>query len=40
MTTQVELLQGTHDQRLARGAQRTIRLFDGQIVSQEVAAAR
>ena len=29
----------THDERYARDAQRTVRLFDGQIVSEEVAAA-
>jgi putative ABC transport system ATP-binding protein len=29
----------THDERFARDAQRTIRLFDGQIVSEEFAAA-
>jgi len=28
----------THDERFARDAQRTIRLFDGQIVSEELAA--
>jgi putative ABC transport system ATP-binding protein len=30
----------THDERYARDAQRTVRLFDGQIVSEEVAATR
>src|SRR6266849_6086764 len=29
----------THDERYARDAQRTVRLFDGQIVGEEVAAA-
>ncbi len=30
----------THDERYARDAQRTIHLFDGQLVGEEVAAAR
>jgi putative ABC transport system ATP-binding protein len=30
----------THDERYARDAQRTVRLFDGQIVSEEMAAVR
>src|SRR5436190_12346711 len=30
----------THDERYSRDAQRTIRLFDGQIADEEVAAAR
>ena len=30
----------THDERYSRDAQRTVRLFDGQIVKEEVAAAR
>jgi putative ABC transport system ATP-binding protein len=30
----------THDERYARDAQRTIHLFDGQIVTEEVAAAQ
>jgi putative ABC transport system ATP-binding protein len=30
----------THDERYARDAQRTIHLFDGRIVNDEVAAAR
>jgi putative ABC transport system ATP-binding protein len=30
----------THDERHARDAQRTIRLFDGQIEKEEVAAGR
>jgi putative ABC transport system ATP-binding protein len=29
----------THDERYARDAQRTVHLFDGQIVSEEVTAA-
>jgi len=29
----------THDERFARDAQKTIRLFDGQIVTEDVAAA-
>ena len=29
----------THDQRYARDAQKAIHLFDGQIVSEQVAAA-
>jgi putative ABC transport system ATP-binding protein len=30
----------THDERYAHDAQRTIHLFDGQLVGEEVAAAR
>jgi hypothetical protein len=29
----------THDDRFARDAQKTIRLFDGQVVTEEMTAA-